>query len=113
MCNYAHSTLCKMQNAMDLWLHDTTISIGPLRACVWYGICALDSLNILNNISMASFHQRRINRFITHNILLNMFPARETYLTVSRFDRNITKSYAGRVFIGNIRSNYGGQLCNS
>ena len=101
-----------MQNAMDLWLHDTTISIGPLRACVWYGICALDSLNILNNISMASFHQRRINRFM-HNTLLNMFPARETYLTVSRFDRNITKSYAGRVFIGNIRSNYGGQLCNS
>ena len=98
-----------MQNAMDLWLHDTTISIGPLRACVWYGICALDSLNILNNISMASFHQRRI----THNKILNMFPARETYLTVSRFDRNITKSYAGRVFIGNIRSNYGGQLCNS
>ena len=101
-----------MQNAMDLWLHDTTISIGPLRACVWYGICALDSLNILNNISMASFHQRRINRFI-YNKLLNIFTARETYLIVSRFDRNITKSYAGRVFIGNIRSNYGGQLCNS
>ena len=48
-----------------------------------------------------------------HNKLSNMFPAREAYLTVSWFERNITKSYAGRAFRGNIRSNYGGQLCNS